>query len=149
MSNNSSGGQDQNRWSELASIASQLSREHAELSEQQSNHVAILAKYTRKTRKIVYSLIASLILDLFLTGFLAFTHAKLDNVTKNVQYSQTVQRQRVLCPLYTVFLQSRSAEGRKRAPDPKKYDEAFKVIADGYRTLECQNVVEAPFQKGN
>jgi hypothetical protein len=55
--------------------------------------------------------------------------------------AQTTQRQKALCPLYQVFLDSKSPEGRAAAPDPLKYDHAFKVIQEGYDALECSDFI--------
>ncbi len=62
---------------------------------------------------------------------------RIDGVTQRLDATQTAQRQRALCPLYQIFLDSKSPEGRAAAPDPEKYDHAFDVIQKGYDVLDC------------
>lgn len=62
---------------------------------------------------------------------------RIDGVTQRLDATQTQQRRRALCPLYQIFLDSKSAAGRAAAPDPEKYDHAFDVIQKGYDVLDC------------
>lgn len=144
MSDGETPRRNNDQWAELSAIASQLSRDQASLSDKQIKHVGALAKYSRKTRKISYALFVSILIDVLLTVALTVIGFQVSGNTDDIQRSQTTTRQRVLCPLYTIFIQSQSEKGRKAAPDPKKYDEAFRVIREGYRTLNCVAVPSNP-----
>lgn len=93
----------------------------------------------------------SLVLDVLFSvlvglGFLALgnTTDRVDRTARALAKEQLATRQQVLCPLYTVLRDSRSAKGRAAAADPEKYDHAFYVIEQGYKTLAC-----AEFNRGN
>ena len=103
-------------------------------------------------RRLIFFVIAGGALDILLTVVISFALAgmnanteRIDALTQRLDTAQTVQRQKALCPLYQIFLDSKSAAGRAAAPDPAKYDHAFVVIADGYKALECdQYITGAP-----
>lgn len=64
-----------------------------------------------------------------------------------VQAQRTLLVDRVLCPLYALFLGSYAPESRAEGPDRERYEAAFVTIREGYRELGCeerQPVVPAP-----
>jgi hypothetical protein len=67
---------------------------------------------------------------------------RIDKIATQTLATQTAQRQRALCPLYGIFVDSKSAEGRARSADPEQYDHAFEVIEEGYRFLECDQYLK-------
>lgn len=128
----------------LIAMADELAQETRQLGGSTADTVERLGKRARTNRVLIYGLIGSFALDIMLTIVLAFGFVglqqqsdRLDTITQRLNVAQTVQRQKALCPLYQVFLDSKSPEARARSVDPKKYDEAFKTIEDGYNALKC------------
>ena len=138
-----------NNRPELIRIASELSHEVAKLTAQHISITEKMGKYAKKTRKLIYWLLVSLVLDITLTIVLVLVgHGVQSNtedigrITDRLNTQVTVQRQKALCPLYTIFLQSKSKQARDASPDPKKYDAAFKVIQEGFDALRCSEFIE-------
>ena len=136
------------RKTELAALAAQLIAEVDELSRDSGNQFVSLAKRARTNRLLIIATAASVLIDLVITVILAIIGAgmqqntnRIDALTQRLDTAQTTQRQNALCPLYQIFLDSKSAAGRKAAPDPQKYDHAFTVIADGYKALDCDQFI--------
>jgi hypothetical protein len=129
---------------QLARDARELIAKIGELSEGSGEQLVRVTKENRATRRMVWGLAGSFVLDVLLTLLLGVglvglnDQAKeVDALTHRIDIAQTVQRQKALCPLYKLFIDSESPQGRKAAPDPKKYDHAFIVIRDGYTALDC------------
>jgi hypothetical protein len=132
----------------LITLAERLIAEVDELAQDSGNQFVSLAKRARTNRMLIVATIASVAIDLALTAVLALVGVgwqqntdRIDALTKRLDVAQTVQRQKALCPLYQIFLSSKSEAGRKAAPDPEKYDHAFEVIQDGYDVLECDQFI--------
>ena len=152
MSEEKEPARDQDRLDRLIELATGLIAEVDELSEDSGMQFVSLARRTKMNHRLIFFVIAGGILDLLLTVVISFALAgmnanteRIDALTQRLDTAQTTQRQKALCPLYQVFLDSKSAAGRAAAPDPAKYDHAFAVIADGYKVLECdQYITGAP-----
>lgn len=136
------------RVEELISIGSALITEVNELTKDSGDQFVSLAKRARVNRMLILATAASCFVDLVLTVVLTVVGVgmqhntdRIDSITKRLDYAQTVQRQKALCPLYQIFLDSKSPQGRAAAPDPKKYDHAFVVIKQGYDALECSKYI--------
>ncbi len=127
---------------DLVSAASDLKSEISKLNYDSVDTVTKLSVYVKKTRKMTWGLIISIILDVLLTVLLTSNTIRLDSLTERLDYAQTVNRQKALCPLYQLFLDSKSDVGRAHAPDPVKYDQAFVVIKDGYNALGCSAFIQ-------
>lgn len=141
--------QDPDKLSRLAELAISIVAELEELMEDSGNQFVNLAKRAQKNRQLIVVTIASLVLDVMLSVFLALAVIQIGDNTRNISTltnglstSQTVQRQKALCPLYQLFLDSESDAGRKAASDPLKYDHAFVVIREGYDVLECDSFIK-------
>lgn len=136
------------RTAELIALATQLISEVDELSKDSGTQFVSLARRARTNRTLIVITIGSVMIDLALTIVLSVIGVgmqhntdRIDALTQRLDNAQTVQRQKALCPLYQIFLDSKSAAGRKAAPDPKKYDHAFVVIRQGYDALECDQYI--------
>lgn len=136
------------RQDQMIDLAQQLLGEIENLGNQTGDQFVSLAKRARTNRMLIVITITSVIIDLVITVVLALIGTgmqhntdRIDALTKRLDTAQTTQRQKALCPLYQVFLDSKSAAGRKAAPDPEKYDHAFVVIADGYKVLNCDQFI--------
>ncbi len=135
---------------ELVSAAAGLKQEISKLNYDSVDTVTKLGTYTKKTRKMAWALVISVAIDIVLTLFITSNAISINHLTARLDYAQTVNRQRALCPLYQLFLDSKSEVGRSRAPDPVKYDQAFVVIQDGFDALKCTEFINKPvppFQK--
>lgn len=84
------------------------------------------------------------IIGVFLFGTIGTITAvntyKVTEISHRINATVTIQRQKALCPLYQVFLNSRSDQQRNALPNDaakQKYDQAFMVIQQGFDTLEC------------
>lgn len=132
------------RIARLTELAAELLDEVQELAGDNGEQLVTLTRRERSNRRLILAVIAGFTLDVMLTvamafGLLAVTANanRIDNLTHRLDLSQTETRQWALCPLYQVFLDMKSPQGRERAPDPEKYDRAFEVIEDGYQVLDC------------
>ncbi len=136
------------RQAQMIELARQLITEIDELGIKAGDQFVSLAKRARTNRVLIMATIVSVGLDLVLTVVLALIGIgmqhntdRIDALTQRLDTAQTVQRQKALCPLYQIFLDSKSPQGRKAAPDPEKYDHAFVVISDGYKALDCNQFI--------
>lgn len=129
--------QDREKLDRLIQMAQGLGSEVAQLAEESGHQFVSLADTARRNRLMIWGVIIGGVLDVTLTVVMALFGVQLTKLTDRLDTTQTTQRQRALCPLYGVFLDSRSEAGRKAAADPKQYDHAFEVISDGYRVLGC------------
>ncbi len=141
----------------LAEQAAALTKSVNKLNADVGDQMVSMAKVTKRNERLIVGLIISFILDVTLTVFMAFGMVVLKSNTDDIQVLtdkvvavQTVQRQKALCPLYQLFLDSKSEVGRARAPDPVKYDQAFVVIQQGFDALKCTELANksvSPFKK--
>lgn len=137
------------RTEELILLARDLLAEVGELaSDKIGKQFVSLARQGRTNRMLILATAGSVVIDLALTvilmilgNHLQHNTNRIDIITQRLDYAQTVQRQKALCPLYQIFLDSKSPQGRAAAPDPKKYDHAFVVIQQGYDALECDQYI--------
>lgn len=136
------------RREELITLAAQLINEVDELAEGSGKQFVSLARRARTNRMLILITIGSVIIDLVLSVVVIYVLAgmqrntdRIDSLTARLDQAQTIQRQKALCPLYQIFLDSKSPQGRKAAPDPEKYDHAFVVIQQGYDALECDQFI--------
>lgn len=136
------------RLAEIAAMARDFAEEFDEFARESGRQFTSLAHRARTNRRLIFVMLLGCALDIFLTVVLAIfgigvehNTNRIDDLTARLDYQQTVQRQKALCPLYQVFLDSKSAAGRKAAPDPQKYDHAFVVIKQGYDALDCSKYI--------
>lgn len=136
------------RTAELITVATALLAEVEELTNESGDQFVSLAKRARTNRILITVTIFSVLIDLALTAVLSVIGVgmqhntdRIDSLTQRLDEAQTTQRQKALCPLYQIFLDSKSAKGRAASPDPKKYDHAFVVIQQGYDALECSRYI--------
>lgn len=132
------------RLARLTEVAQALLDEITELKQEGGEQFVSLAKRARSNRRMIWAVIAGCMLDVALTVAFGFglmrvdsNANRIDDLTHRLDVAQTTQRQKALCPLYQIFLDSKSPQGRAAAPDPEKYDHAFQVIEDGYKVLNC------------
>lgn len=136
------------RADELISIGNALIAEIEILTKDSGDQFLSLAKRARTNRMLILVTIFSVLIDFALSIAMIFVMIamqhntdRIDALTQRLDTAQTVQRQKALCPLYQIFLDSKSAAGRAAAPDPEKYDHAFVVIKQGYDALECDQYI--------
>lgn len=135
----------------LTEVAEELTQEIDTLQSatgQQNN--TVLRRLTRNKRVMILVLISFLV-DIGVTIGLAVTinHTanttdKVNNITARLNYGQDVQRRKVLCPLYQIFVDSKSEAARKTYPKGvKEYDRVFGIIQRSYNVLECNKPIPA------
>lgn len=129
---------------ELVSAASDLKHEISKLNYDSVDTITRLGVYTKKTRRMTWALVISLVVDIILTVLVTLNVFSINHLTERLNIAQTINRQRALCPLYQLFLDSKSEVGRAHAPDPVKYDQAFAVIQDGFNALKCTEFINKP-----
>jgi hypothetical protein len=118
-------------------LAEALLGEAERLGQETGGQIVKLARTSRTNRRLIWMTVGGFALDIALTIAVAIGALQIGTLTHRLDVAQTVQRQKALCPLYQVFLDSKSPAARKAAEDPIKYDHAFKVIQDGYDVLGC------------
>lgn len=128
----------------LTEVANELVQEVNTLN-QGGKQVENLTTKVLRNYKILWLCIASLVGLFVVTVILGITvytsqnnSEKLDKLTQRLDYSQTVTRKQVLCPLYQVFLDSKSEQGRAAYPKgPAEYDRLFATLERSYKVLHC------------
>ncbi|MFE0101145.1 hypothetical protein [Streptomyces sp. NPDC059009] len=137
------------RLARLTELAQTLIDEVAELAGENGAQLVTLTKRSRTNRRMILVTLASLVLDVALTvtmalGLVRVDHNadRIDSLTHRLDVAQSDTRRKAFCPLYTIFLSSKSAQGRKAAADPKAYDHAFDVIEEGYKALNCGEFID-------
>ncbi|MCA1839910.1 MAG: hypothetical protein LC723_06215 [Actinobacteria bacterium] len=133
------------RLEALSETAHELVQEVNKLNAETNTRVAGVNKRLHRNQKIMWMIIASFIVDIGVTGTVAWAVHTASNATHGVRQvtdrldnSQQVQRRKVLCPLYQAFKDSKSEKARQAfAKGPKAYDKVFKVIDEGYVALNC------------
>lgn len=131
----------QERLEALTQSANELVAEVNTLNEGTGRKVEDVQKKVRRNQLILWFALASFIADIALTAILTLTINNVSNLTDRVNFSQRTQRARVLCPLYKIFVDSRSEQGRQAyAKGPEAYDKVFDIIEDSYRVLNCEHV---------
>lgn len=135
---------DQERVDALIRAATELNNQVVQVAQESGTQFVSLARAAKMNRMLIWLIAGAGALLTLVTLVMIFLWLgvrentdRIDKVATQTSVVQTVQRQRALCPLYGVFLDSKSEQGRKNAPDPEKYDHAFEVIEEGYRVLEC------------
>lgn len=129
---------------ELIGLGTQLLGRIEAFTQEGGKQFVRLAQRSRANRRGLWFLGASLLLDIILTVVMVFSQVQISGnernisaLTDRIDYSQTVQRQKALCPLYQLLLDSKSAAARAAATDKNAYDHAFSVIQTGYNVLDC------------
>lgn len=125
------------RLTQLTEVAGKLLDEISGLKAEGGKQYVFLAKRSRFDRRMIWAVI--ILTVAFGVGLFQVNSSndRIDGLTQRLNIAQTDTRQRAWCPLYSLLLGSKSAQGRKAAADPKAYDHAFRVIGDGYRALKC------------
>lgn len=114
-----------------------------------------LSTKVRRNQRVLWIVAGSSIVDVVVTLVLGFTlHSqaentrRIDKLASEVSAVQTRTSDLVLCPLYQQFLNSDTPKSRELArangQDMKLRDEAFKVIREGYKALDCPKLTAAP-----
>jgi hypothetical protein len=135
----------------LLALADQLAQETRKLGGETADTLVKLGKTGRTNRHLIWSLAASLALDVLLTLGLGLGFVQINNnqddinkITARLDTAQTVQRQKALCPLYQLFKDSwdtpaKKEAARKASTDPEAFDHAVKVIDEGFVALDCKD----------
>lgn len=142
------------RIARLTELAQTLVDEVQELASGNGAQLVTLTKRSRTNRRMIWVVVGSVALDVMLTVAMGVglvqvdqNADRIDSLTQRLNTAQTETRRGAFCPLYEIFLSSKSDAGRKAAEDPKAYDRAFRVIEDGYQALRCPEFTdgEPPF----
>lgn len=132
----------QDRIQRLIDLATVLNQEVEELAGSSGKQFISLARTAKINRRLIWVAIVSVVIQLGIILTLVFVVIGVDRNNDRLDAVTTEQRKRALCPLYGVFVDSQSPEGRKNAPDKEKYDHAFEVINEGYAVLKCDQYLK-------
>lgn len=141
--------QEAEKLDQLLTQAQLLTDQFATIAKDSGRQFTSLAHTARQNRIMIWALatggavltLVCVILVFLVIGQRSNTD-RIDKIATQTLATQTAQRQRALCPLYGIFVDSKSAEGRARSADPEQYDHAFEVIEEGYRFLECDQYLK-------
>lgn len=134
----------------LADAANDLNSTLNRLNRETGSALQGLSRVARTNRRAIIALAVSLAVDVALTVVLGgmwsrqqHNTERLNALTARLDYSQTVQRQKVLCPLYTLLIASEKTEPPGLTEDQRTQRAAsFKVIHDGYDVLDCLSFIK-------
>jgi hypothetical protein len=135
--------------SDLPTEAAALTRIVKQLNNDMGQQIVRLSLVAAKNRRIIWILACSLAFDIALTiamgvGYVDVQHnaRNIGAVADRLTVAQTVDKQKALCPLWQLFLDSRSPRARDANPQgPEAYDKAFAIIESGYAALRCREIV--------
>lgn len=132
------------RLTEIAALLPQLIDEVQTLGKDSGEQLVSLADRARSNRRLIVGLAVSVAFDILLSvillgfGFaLHNSNDAIDTLTDRLNTAQTTQRQKALCPLYTLFLAADTPAARAAAKDKAVFDHSFVVVRQGYDALEC------------
>lgn len=135
---------------ELITVGTRILEQIEEFTSSSGVQFVSLARRAQANRRAIWMIGVSVFLDVVLTVFMVFRQVQISHnetsisdLASRLDYSQTVQRQKALCPLYQLLLDQESAAGRAAASDPKAYDHAFQVIRSGYGVLSCSTYIKS------
>lgn len=137
------------RLQALTDTAEELVKEVNRLNGVTGPRVQGITTRLRRNQKILWVVVVSFLVDIVVTAVVAFNAYKTQENTTEIEtiqgrlnYSQDVQRRKVLCPLYKIFVDSKSEQGRATYPEgPEEYDRLFGIIETSYKALECNKPV--------
>lgn len=136
---------------ELNTNAERLLEQVVSLAGGTGNTIVRLAEVAKSNRRMIITLFVSVSLDVVLTALLALGFVALHNtsnqvstVTTRLDEAQTVQRQKALCPLYSLLLSSDTAAARAKSPNPVQFDKDFTIISEGFNALHCSDFTGGP-----
>src|SRR6266702_1764330 len=118
---------------ELASTAGELAQEVKTLT----TEVVALRKRSFSNRKLIRWTIVGLILDITLTLVVGVLFHLVQSNSNHIQDVQTKVGNQVLCPLYSIFLQSYNPNSAAAKANPQTYEAQFTVIRNSYKILDC------------
>lgn len=126
-------------------LAKALTQRLTGLTKQTEEVLRKLQKQTRRSTRWIIVLCMTLLLTLGGLGAEAVTIHRVDHSQKQIERieDRLSHRSQVLCPLYTVFIQSDTPSAAKFARKTMPKDQlelrnhAFQVIRQGYRDLGC------------
>lgn len=121
----------------LTGVSRELVEQVSKLRTENAEQLVELAHQARVNKRITKVLLAMSAFAICLTLIVGFSFIRLNDLAGELDASQQIQRQEALCPLYKLFLDSRSLKRRAQAPDPEAYDHAFEIIERGYKVLHC------------
>jgi hypothetical protein len=141
--------QESEKLDQLLTQAQLLTDQFAVIAKDSGRQFTSLAHTARRNRMMIWALavggavltLVCVILVFLVIGQRSNTD-RIDKIATETQTTQIAQRQRALCPLYGIFVDSKSAEGRARSADPEQYDHAFEVIEEGYSFLGCDKYLK-------
>lgn len=132
-----------NKLDALSEQAAELVAEINKLNSDTGQQLEGVNTKVKRNTRMTWVVGLSLLADVVITLVLGFTVNRVDNVTDRLNYSQNVTRQKVLCPLYQIFIDSKSPEGRARYPEgPAAYDKVFATLQESYDTIKCAEFKE-------
>jgi hypothetical protein len=133
----------------LVRTATELLGSLDRMKQEMGDQLVVLANQGRTNRRMIWALGVSFVLIAAMIVAMLFALERsnrnarnIEKLTDRIHAAQTVDRQRGLCPLYKLFIDSQSPEARERSVDPEQYDAAFRVIHKGYNDLNCQQFLE-------
>lgn len=104
-----------------------------------------IGKLNSRNRRLIIGLAIGLTLDILLSVLLAVGYHRIDTnenminqVATRVNFSQTVTRQQVLCPLYKILLGLQDPRAAAQfASGPAAYNQVFVQLRASYAILNC------------
>jgi hypothetical protein len=127
---------------QLTNVATELTVQISRLNRQYADQMVKLAEQQQKNRRVNRALILLAAIKVTVIIALVVTMFQLNAITDRLDMAQTTNRQKGLCPLYTVFYELTNTPeerkaGKARSANPESYDWAVATIHEGYRNMQC------------
>jgi hypothetical protein len=108
------------------------------LNRDAGNKLVDLTVSDRRNRRVQWALVLSYLAHVGLTVALIFAFNGLSGNTSAINEVQKVAQRDALCPLFQIFIDARSEEGKARSTlTPEEYDRAYDNIQNGYDAMKC------------
>jgi hypothetical protein len=123
---------------ELAIAARELTAKVASLDLGAADRQIVLAKQARRNRTMIYWIIGVVAIQLVLAALVGVAIRGETNNTDRLNMSETIGRQKALCPLYQLLIEKNTPKARAAALNKASYDRTYKIINEGYVALNCK-----------
>lgn len=131
---------------QLAKDASALLAKVTALAGDRDDAVTNLGEQTKRNRRMIIGLavisVVTLLLSFLVAGAITIANSNTEHIsqiTTRLDESQTLERQKALCPLYSLLVAADTPAAREAAADKALYDKDFSVIREGYSALKCSD----------
>jgi hypothetical protein len=95
-------------------------------------------KRGKMNRRLIYGVALALVLNVIVLATISVLFYGVKSNSEHITEIQDRTSNKVLCPLYQLFLQTYSPKSAAHDRDPAGYEHAYAVIRAGFIELDCR-----------